>query len=233
MANCQVNYLHQLYSHNNSDLRRIKSRQHVENLQEQAQLRLHDSILAKGPRSRFGKILLKLSLLGEVSPSFIEKCFFKGGLENVSDDFQKSPFSDENQTNEKTSSVVESNISNQSKERTDTHNKSKEINKSCNQLGEKSETHNQPAEPSIVSPVNKSTTPAEVASQSEEDAIPEHDQSKDCVDELILASIKQEEIDEIEIVIWEEPLKQYRFKCYQIHFFLKMQWKYQTVYPWG
>ncbi|XP_066916471.1 nuclear receptor subfamily 2 group E member 1-like [Clytia hemisphaerica] len=72
------------------DLRRIKSRQHIENLQEQAQLRLLDSVMVKGPRARFGKILLKLSLLGEVSPSFIEKCFFKGGLENISDEFCSS-----------------------------------------------------------------------------------------------------------------------------------------------
>lgn len=72
------------------DLHRIQSKHHVEKLQEQAQLRLLDSILAHGPRARFGQILLKLSLLSEVSPSFIEKSFFKGGLENISDDFSSS-----------------------------------------------------------------------------------------------------------------------------------------------
>jgi hypothetical protein len=74
--------------------------------------------MGKGPRARFGKILLKLSLLGEVSPSFIEKCFFKGGLENIGEDFNgHSPMSStssqsEDTTNNKNQSENENNIAN-------------------------------------------------------------------------------------------------------------------------
>ena len=110
-----------------SDLRRIKSRQHIENLQEQAQLRLLDSVMAKGPRARFGKILLKLSLLGEVSPSFIEKCFFKGGLEHISDDFCSSS----NESNSNQSETI-STLKNQSENTPANSNQSETLTTSEN-----------------------------------------------------------------------------------------------------
>ena len=170
-----------------TDLRRIKSRQHVENLQEQAQLRLHDSVMIKGPRSRFGKILLKLSLLGEVSPSFIERCFFKGGLENISEDFNKGPSPDSKSTTDKTNS--------QSNHSTSPTDQLKDSNDSpMNQSEEGSTLHT-----SAVDQLKKSKQ-TEI-SQSENDGVSAN-QSKESVDDLILSSIKQEEVEDmIEIVI--------------------------------
>ena len=170
-----------------TDLRRIKSRQHVENLQEQAQLRLHDSVMIKGPRSRFGKILLKLSLLGEVSPSFIERCFFKGGLENISEDFNNGPSPSTKSTIDKTNS--------QSNHSTSPTDQSKDSNDSPMNQSEESSTLHTPAVDQL-----KKSKQTEI-SQSEDDGVSAN-QSKESVDDLIISSIKQEEVEDmIEIVI--------------------------------
>lgn len=143
--------------------------------------------MAKGPRARFGKILLKLSLLGEVSPSFIEKCFFKGGLENISEDFHSGPSPD---TVKSSTNKTDS----QSNRSTTPADQSKDSRDSpLNQSAESSTLHTS-SEDQL-----KKSKQTEI-DQSEEDGISAN-QSKDGMDDLILSSIKQEEVEEmIEIV---------------------------------
>ena len=137
--------------------------------------------MAKGPRARFGKILLKLSLLGEVSPSFIEKCFFKGGLENISEDFNNGPLP-ETQSGTKT-------------------NKSKDATTPANQSKYNNIPANQSAERTMLPTENQSKTKQAGICQSDEDEGFSANQSKDSVDDSILSSIKQEVEEIIEIVI--------------------------------
>ena len=96
--------------------------------------------MEKGPRARFGKILLKLSLLGEVSPSFIEKCFFKGGLENISEDFNgHSPMSSTSGQSEETTnnkSQSEETMKNKSQSEDLTNYNSLSENKNVNKTNE-------------------------------------------------------------------------------------------------
>ena len=58
----------------------LKSRSHIEHLQEQAHLTLQEYCPSR-TRTRFGKILLKLPLLRELSASFVKKHLLKGRLE--------------------------------------------------------------------------------------------------------------------------------------------------------
>eukprot|EP00794_Sanderia_malayensis_P017449 gene17449-19194_t len=67
------------------ELRNIQSMKHVENLQDQAQVMLAEYTRSRSPDVpvRYGKMLLSLSSLRNISPRIIEFHFFRGSLENV------------------------------------------------------------------------------------------------------------------------------------------------------
>lgn len=71
------------------DIRGIDACNHIANLQDQAQVMLQDYTRSRGPRTRFGRILLKIPLLAEVSPSLVEMSFFKGKLEDLNGNMWK------------------------------------------------------------------------------------------------------------------------------------------------
>jgi len=71
------------------DMRGIDASNHIANLQDQAQVMLQDYTRTRGPRARFGRILLKVPLLSEVSPSLVEMSFFKGKLEDINESVWK------------------------------------------------------------------------------------------------------------------------------------------------
>ena len=70
-------------------MRGIDASNHIANLQDQAQVMLQDYTRTRGPRARFGRILLKIPLLSEVSPSLVEMSFFKGKLEDINESVWK------------------------------------------------------------------------------------------------------------------------------------------------
>lgn len=89
-------------------MRGIDASTHIANLQDQAQVMLQDYTRNRGPRARFGRILLKVPLLSEILPSLVEKSFFKGRLEDINEDlWKRSAFPPETQEDVKTKIEIE------------------------------------------------------------------------------------------------------------------------------